>query len=88
MAYYKRKDRITLAYNANVKRARTEGAIIPNQLMNEVLGDLTEQFYEAVNKGDLISIDLDNEEWEAQLKRTLMRRFNLVEAPRAPALKK
>ena len=59
---YRYKDNVQLAYDANVKRLRAEGAIVLAGLMNEALHEMDRQFTEAVNRGEILSIGGTREE--------------------------
>ena len=52
----KHKSPVDLAYDANVKRIRTEGAIVLAEMMNEALNEMTAQFKEAQSAGSILRI--------------------------------
>ena len=62
MAGYRYKDNVQLAYDANVKRIRTEGAIVLQAMLNEALAEMDQQFTEALNRGEVLSIGGSREE--------------------------
>ena len=65
---YRYKNAVDLAYDANKKRLRTEGAIILAELMNEALSEMTTQFNEAQNRGEILEIGGSREEMKAYLR--------------------
>lgn len=62
MPNYMYKDEAALAWDANKKRLRTEGAIILAEVMNEAINEMTLQFNEALEKGQIVSIGGSREE--------------------------
>lgn len=68
MASYKKKDKVTLAFQANVKRLRAEGAIILAEVMNQAISEMDEAFQEALNKGELLHIEGTREEMKKYLR--------------------
>ena len=65
MPKYMHKDRVQLAFDANKKRLRTEGAIVLAAVMNEALAEMTYQFNEALERGELLEIGGSREEMKA-----------------------
>lgn len=67
MPSYNHKDAVELAYDANKKRLRTEGAILLAEAMNEALNEMTEQFNAALDQGNILHIGGTREEMKALL---------------------
>jgi hypothetical protein len=53
---YTRKDPAQLAYDANKKRLRAEVSVITDAVLNEVLSEMTKQFNDALNRGEILTI--------------------------------
>lgn len=62
MPNYAYKDPVDLAYSANRRRLRTEGAILLDAVMNEALNEMTAQFNEALNEEKILEIGGTREE--------------------------
>ena len=70
MPNYHHKDNVALAYEANKKRLRAEGAILVAELMNEAINEMTVDFNAALAKGQILEIGGTREEmkrflWQA-----------------------
>lgn len=69
MSRYTKRDSVELAYAANVKRIRLEGRIVLDNLMNEALAEMTEEFNERLTRGELLNIEGNREELKKYLRR-------------------
>lgn len=67
MRGYTHKDAVSLAYDANKKRLRTEGSIVLAEVMNAALTEMTDQFNEALNRGEVLEIGGSRDEMKALL---------------------
>jgi hypothetical protein len=67
MPNYGYKDKAAMAYDANKKRIRAEGAIVLAAAMNEALNEMTRQFNEALHRGEILEIEGSREEMKALL---------------------
>lgn len=85
MSFRTRKDKVALAYQANLKRLRVEGRIILDEVLNEAESEMTDQFKEALDRGEILSIEGSREEMKEFLRRAAER--ELGGGPRA-ALKR
>lgn len=77
MARFNKKDNIALAFDANKKRLRVEGAIILDELMNEAIGEMTNQFDEALNRGEILHVGGSREEMKGFLRIAAQRQLQL-----------
>jgi hypothetical protein len=68
MPNYLYKDNAALAYDANKKRLRAEGAIVLASVMNEALNEMTDQFNKALNEGKILEIGGSREEMKSFLR--------------------
>lgn len=68
MPNYNHKDAVALAYDANKKRLRLEGRIILDRLMNEALAEMTHEFNEGLQRGELLNIGGSAEELKGFLR--------------------
>jgi hypothetical protein len=68
MPSYLYKDNAALAYDANKKRLRAEGAIVLASVMNEALNEMTDQFNKALNEGKILEIGGSREEMKSFLR--------------------
>lgn len=75
MPTYTYKDNVALAYDANKKRLRAEGSILLAELMNEALSEMTTQFNEALNHGEILEIGGTREEMKALLWKAAQRQL-------------
>lgn len=80
---YRKKDAVALAYEANKKRLRVEGAIVLASLLNEALAEMDAQFMEALNRGEVLSITGSREEMREFLRRAAERELGPGDARRA-----
>lgn len=62
MTDYRHKNAASLAYDANKKRLRLEGRLVLDLLMNEALHAMTQEFNEALNRGEVLELEGTREE--------------------------
>lgn len=77
MPSYTYKDVSTLAYDANKKRLRAEGAIILAELMNEALSEMTQQFNDKLAQGIVLEIGGSREEMKGFLRLAAQKQLQL-----------
>ncbi len=75
MAKYAYKDEAELIYDANKRRLRAEGAIALSRVMNEALNEMTTQFNEGIERGELLEIGGTKEEMEQLLLKAAQKRL-------------
>ena len=68
MPNYITKDNVQLAYDANKKRLRAEGAIILDAVLNLALTEMTTQFNAALGEGQILEIGGTREEMKEFLR--------------------
>jgi hypothetical protein len=61
MPKYTHKDATTLAYEANKKRLRVEGQILLDNMMNEAVHEMTQQFNKELSHGRIVELKLDED---------------------------
>jgi hypothetical protein len=83
MAGYKRKDAVTLAFDANKKRLRAEGSIILAEVMNEALAEMDDEFQAALKEGRILEISGTRAEMKEFLRRAAVRELGIPEGARA-----
>lgn len=69
MAYRQYKDSTTLTYDENVKRLRFTASLLLNDVLNEAIHEMTEEFKEALARGDVLHFEASAEELKALLRR-------------------
>lgn len=62
MPEYNRKDEVTLAYQANVKRLRLEGRLALDRLLNDAVATMTHNFNAGLERGEILDLRLDEEQ--------------------------
>lgn len=65
---YNKKDTVVLTYNANKKRLRCEGQILLDEVLNEAVAEMDEQFTEALNRGEVLTIEGSRAEFRRFLR--------------------
>lgn len=68
MPNYTHKDAVTLAFDANKKRLRTEGSIVLAALMNEALNEMTTRFNAGLAEGEILEIGGSRDELRELLR--------------------
>lgn len=56
MPDYRYKDAARRAYDANKKRIRVEAQILLDEMLNEAFDEMTRQFNEALNRGEILDL--------------------------------
>lgn len=79
MPSYNTKDSVALAYDANKKRLRAEGSIILAELLNMALAEMTGQFNDALDRGEILEIGGTREEMKGFLRVAAKRQLALTD---------
>lgn len=66
---YNRKNESTLTFNANKKRLRNEAQILLDALMNDALSEMSDEFEEALIRGEVQRIEGTREDLREYLRR-------------------
>lgn len=53
---YAYKNEAALVFDSNKKRLRLEGRLVLDRIMNEVLREMAEEFNDALNRGEILSV--------------------------------
>jgi hypothetical protein len=77
MPSYTYKNEVDLAFDANKKRLRCEGAILLQQVLNEALHEMSEQFNAGLAEGEILEIGGTREEMRQLLLAAANRKLAL-----------
>lgn len=88
MPSYNKKDKVTLAYDANKKRLRAEGSIILMHIMNDAISEMDTQFAEALNRGEILNIGGTVAEMKEYLRRAAEKELGTGKEPARALLKR